>query len=150
MFPLIHMCAGGPLGATAAFRRARRDHLTARGATRARPRHLGHVAALFWRPARLRTIRLDAVVGTVDATSDFDACFRPATDRVARRWQSIARGQHEGRPLPPIAAVERPDGFYVIDGRHRVSVARALGQDVIDAWVSPSAALPPGGSRPEP
>ncbi|MEA2291204.1 MAG: hypothetical protein QOF17_224 [Solirubrobacteraceae bacterium] len=127
-----------PTGARAAFRRARR------GSTPARPRHLGGVTALLWRPARLRTIPLDAVVGTVDPTSDFDACFRPASDRVASRWLSIARRQQEGRSLPPIAAVERPDGFYVMDGRHRVSVARAFDQAAIEAWVSPSAALRAG------
>jgi hypothetical protein len=27
------------------------------------------------------------------------------------------------------------DGYYVEDGRHRVSVARAIGQRDIDAWV---------------
>jgi hypothetical protein len=34
--------------------------------------------------------------------------------------------------------IERPDGYYVLDGRHRVSVARALGQRDIDAWTSPA------------
>jgi hypothetical protein len=147
MFPLVDMSAAGPLGASApsgawaAFRRARRR------STRTRPRHLVDVATLVWRPARPRTIPLDAIVGTVDPTSDFDACFRPASDRVARRWQSIARGHADGRPLPPITAIERPDGFYVMDGRHRVSVARALGQDSIDASVSPSTAIPRASSH---
>jgi ParB-like chromosome segregation protein Spo0J len=27
------------------------------------------------------------------------------------------------------------DGFYVLDGRHRVSVARALGHDEIEALI---------------
>ena len=76
-------------------------------------------------------------MGTVEPTADFEADFRPATDRVSGRWQSIARAQRDGRPLPPIAVIERPDGYYVLDGRHRVSVARALGHDHIDAWVSP-------------
>ncbi|MDX6724787.1 MAG: ParB/Sulfiredoxin domain, partial [Solirubrobacteraceae bacterium] len=49
--------------------------------------------------------------------------------------------------LPPIAVVERPDGYYVIDGRHRVSVARALGDDAIDAWATPA---PPGPPAPAP
>ena len=77
-------------------------------------------------------------MGTVDATADFDAGFRPATDRVAARWQSIARAHRQGRPLPAISVLERPDGFYVLDGRHRVSVARALGHADIDAWTSPA------------
>ena len=143
-------------GPRADFRRARRRHvaartrrrLTARRPSRTRPPDLGDVAALFWRPARRRSIPLDAIVGTVDATADFDAAFRPATERVSSRWQSIARAHRDGRTLPPIAVIERPDGYYVLDGRHRVSVARALGHRVIDAWVSPAA--PASYPRPMP
>ena len=89
-----------------------------------------------------RRFPLDAIVGTVDATADFDAEFRPSTDRLSTRWQRVASAHHTGRPLPPIAVVERPDGYYVLDGRHRVSVARALGQHDIDAWASPSPGAP--------
>ena len=133
------------MAARADFQRARRGglaartrrRLTARRRSLTRPRNLGDVAALAWRPARLRSIPLDAIVGTVDPTADFDANFRPATDRVASRWQRVARAHRDGRPLPPIDVIERPDGYYVLDGRHRVSVARALGNDRIDAWASP-------------
>jgi hypothetical protein len=138
-------------GARADFERARRGYLAARAGgllkarrlTRTRPRDLGHVAALFWRSARLRSIPLEAIVGTVDATTDFDAGFRPATERISRRWQSVASAHRAGRALPPISVVERPDGFYVLDGRHRVSVARALGQTTIEAWASPPAPVAP-------
>jgi len=80
-------------------------------------------------------IPLRAIVGTVDATNDFDAEFRPATNRVADRWQRVALAHRRGHALPPITVIERPDGYYVIDGRHRVSVARALGQTDIEARV---------------
>src|SRR5690349_12202045 len=81
------------------FRRARRAHLsartsrwlTARRPSPMRPRDLADVAALAWRTPRLRPIPLEAIVGTVDAAVDFDAGFRPATDRIATRWESIAR-----------------------------------------------------------
>jgi hypothetical protein len=133
-----------PADARADFARARRGNRFAgarRGLTRrpsqTRPRHLGDVAALAWRPARLREIPLEAIVGTVEATADFDAHLRPATDRVSRRWQRVARALRAGHPLPPIAVIERPEGYYVLDGRHRVSVARQLGHRVIDAWTSP-------------
>ena len=67
---------------------------------------------------------------------DFDASFSPARERVAPRWQSIARAHHDGHTLPPIKVIELPDGYYVVDGRHRVSVARALGHAEIEAWTS--------------
>ncbi len=137
-------------GARADFQRARRRPVAARGRRRltarrpspSRPRDLGDVAALFWRPARLRSIPLEAIVGTVDATADFDADFRPTTDRVSSRWQRIARAHRDGRSLPPVAVIERPDGYYILDGRHRVSVARALGHREIDAWAGTGPARP--------
>ena len=133
-------------GARADFERARRSYLAARAArafagrrlSRTRPRDLGDVSALYWGSARRRSIPLHAIVGTVDATTDFDAGFRPAAGRVAPRWESVARAHRTGRALPPISVIERPDGYYVLDGRHRVSVARALGHDRIDAWASQS------------
>src|SRR4051794_33322727 len=134
------------------FQRARRAYLfartsrwlTTRRPSRTRPRNLGDVAALSWRTPQLRPIPLEAIVGTVDAAIDFDAGFRPATDRLAPRWESIARAHRDGRSLPPISVLERPDGYYVLDGRHRVSVARALGHGDIDAWTSPAGpAAPP-------
>jgi len=123
--------------AYADFRRARRGHLVARARRRlrrTRPRDLAHTVALYWQPARRRAIPLAAIVGTVEATADFDASFRPASERVASRWLSVARAYHDGRSLPPIDVVELKDGYYILDGRHRVSVARALGQPEIEAW----------------
>jgi hypothetical protein len=131
--------------AEADFRRARRGHLSARARRRlrqTRPRDLADADSLHWQPARRRAIPLAAIVGTVEATADFDACFRPARDRVAARWRSIARAHHDGRPLPPIDVVELRDGYYVLDGRHRVSVARALGHDEIEAWARPAGDRP--------
>src|SRR5215210_1474055 len=124
------------------FQRARRRYLlvrvtrclTARRPSRTRPRDLGDAAAVSWRTPSLQAIPLEAIVGTVDATAAFDASFRPATDRIASRWERIARTHREGRPVPPISVLARPDGYYVLDGRHRVSVARALGHADINAW----------------
>jgi hypothetical protein len=140
--------------ARADFERARRAQIAARAlgcllprrTRRTHPRALDAVRALAWTSGSLRVIALDAIVGTVDATADFDARFRPTNNRLATRWQRIALAHRHGRPLPPITAIEHADGYYVIDGRHRVSVARALGHRDIEAWVSPT--LPTAGHRP--
>jgi hypothetical protein len=125
------------------FGRARRSRLTAqvghgitgRRARERRPRWLLAPAALGAGTARLEVVTLDSIVGTVEARTDFDARFRPASNRIRRRWQRIALAHRTGRSLPPITLVRRPDGHYVIDGCHRVSVARALGHRDIEAWV---------------
>jgi len=132
--------------ARADFHRARRAEIMARALHRLAPRRGGRTAppaldgvrALSWTGRDLRVIPLGAIVGTVDVTTDFDADFRPTANRVADRWQRIALAHRRGHALPPIVVIERADGFYVVDGRHRVSVARALGQTEIEAWVGHS------------
>ena len=132
------------IDARADFERARRAEILARAlhrlarrrGARAVPPTLDGVPAVSWTGRDLRVIALQAIVGTVDATTDFDAGFRPATNRIADRWRRVALAHRRGHALPPITVIERPDGFYVIDGRHRVSVARALGQTDIEARVA--------------
>ena len=125
------------------FLRARRAQLAARtvrwlsgGRRRSRvPRTLG-VDSVPRRAARLEVIPLDAIVGTVELAPGFDARFRPASEHVRARWERVALAHRKGIALPPIEVLEREDGYYVVDGRHRVSVARALGHRDIEARVS--------------
>jgi hypothetical protein len=131
------------IDARADFERARRAEILARALHRLAPRRgardalptLEGIRVLSWTGRDLRVIPLMAIIGTVDATTDFDAGFRPATNRIAARWQRVALAHRRGHALPPITVTERSDGYYVIDGRHRVSVARALGQTDIEARV---------------
>ena len=84
----------------------------------------------------LQTIPLDSVVGTVDRTRDFDRGFRPTTPRVRGRWQRIAAAQRRGEAFPPISVFRIGDLHFVRDGHHRVSVAKSLGREDIDAYVT--------------
>jgi hypothetical protein len=84
----------------------------------------------------LQTIPLDSVVGTVDRTRDFDRGFRPTTPRVRGRWQRIAAAQRRGEAFPPISVYRVGDLHFVRDGHHRVSVAKSLGREDIDAYVT--------------
>ena len=125
------------------FARARRAAQVARAARwfgrRRRRRVLRTLTSTDWLPEgapQARVIPLAEIVGTVDATISFDADFRPATELVRARWERIALAHHRGIAPPPIDVLQRPDGYYVVDGRHRVSVARALGHRDIDARVT--------------
>ncbi len=83
----------------------------------------------------LQIVPLDAIVGTVDRAADFDRGFRPTSPRLRSRWERIAAAQRRGESLPPISLYRVGDLFFVRDGHHRVSVAKSLGRDDIDAYV---------------
>lgn len=124
------------------FLRARRAALVALAGRRLvgrrpnHPRALADAALLPTGVARLEVISLRSIVGTAEPTSHFDARFRPTSEIVRPRWERVALAHRQGIPLPPIAVLEGPDGHYVVDGRHRVSVALARGWRDIDAWVT--------------
>ena len=84
----------------------------------------------------LQDVLLDSIVGTVDRRKDFDRGFRPTSQRTRPRWERIAMAQRRGESMPPISLYRIGDLHFVRDGHHRVSVARALGRDRIDAYVT--------------
>jgi hypothetical protein len=97
------------------------------------------VEALGWRGERglgLHVIPLDSIVGTVDRSREFDRSFRPTSRRLRRRWEGIAKAMRSGEAMPPIDVYRIGDLHFVRDGHHRVSVARQLGLDVIEARVA--------------
>ncbi len=84
----------------------------------------------------LQSIRLDTIVGTLDARRDFDRRFRPASNRLRSRWVHLALAQRRGAALPPIEVYRVGGCHFVEDGHHRVSIARATRQAMIDAYVT--------------
>lgn len=83
----------------------------------------------------LMVIDLDTIVGSVDRRQDFDRSFRPRTARVRPRWERIAAAHRRGEAMPPIDVYRVGPLHFVRDGHHRVSVARELGLDKIEAHV---------------
>jgi hypothetical protein len=84
----------------------------------------------------IQLVPLDLVVGTVDRTTGFDREFRPTSSRVRGRWERIAAAMRRGDELPPILLYKIGEVYFVRDGHHRVSVARALGVAQLDAFVT--------------
>lgn len=83
-----------------------------------------------------KVIPLDAIVGSVDKVKDFDRRFRPTSARSRERWERLARASRTGEVIPPIDVYQVGDYYFVSDGHHRVSVARAMGVDLIEARVT--------------
>ena len=85
----------------------------------------------------IQTIALDTIVGSVDRrVGEFDRAFRPVSPQLRGRWERIAAARRRGEPMPPIEVYRIGELHFVVDGHHRVSVARQLGHDVIDAYVT--------------
>jgi hypothetical protein len=86
--------------------------------------------------AGLQVVPLDAIVGTVDRSADFDRGLRPTSTRLRSRWERIATAQRRGEALPPVSLYKVGGLYFVRDGHHRVSVAKSLGRKDIDAYVT--------------
>lgn len=88
------------------------------------------------KPPKLEEIPLDAIVGSVDRYSDFTRSFLPKDAADAGRWAGVKVAVTDLKGLPPIEVYQIGDVYFVEDGNHRVSVARELGQDSIQAYVT--------------
>lgn len=84
----------------------------------------------------LQVVCLDKIVGSAGRYHDFDRAFFPRHPHLKDRWMSINKAYYKQRTLPPVELVKIGEVYFVSDGNHRVSVARARGQEFIDAYVS--------------
>lgn len=84
----------------------------------------------------LKDIPLDAIVGSVDRYTDFTRRFYPRQDSDQRRWARIEMQATGMEGLPPIEVYQIGEAYFVIDGNHRVSVARQLDNSHIEAYVT--------------
>jgi len=75
------------------------------------------------------------ICGSESRSTDFDRDFNPLQDRTRDRWLGIAAARQRGRCLPPVTLIQIGDRYFVRDGHHRISVAKALGQKAIEATV---------------
>jgi len=88
------------------------------------------------RYAGRETVLLDEIVGSEGRTEDFDRKFYPVSERNRDRWLSVLSARMHGVSLPLVSLVKVGDQYIVVDGHHRISVARALGEVFIDADVT--------------
>jgi hypothetical protein len=93
----------------------------------------GH--AVSRRDAGLQAVPIDCISGSEGRACDFDSEFNPLRDSTRDRWLGIASAMQRGRVLPPVILIQVGDRYFVRDGHHRISVARALGRETIEARV---------------
>jgi len=86
----------------------------------------------------LQDIPLKNVVGSTGRYEDFTRHFLPRTGdrRDKERWRKIYTLAVTGKGFPPIDVYKIDQVYFVKDGNHRVSVARELGWETIQANVT--------------
>lgn len=99
----------------------------------------------------LRSVPLDAIVGTMRQPSQNSSDFLPLPklrgENWRGRWQRITRATDRLAVLPPVDLMQIGEEYYVADGHNRVAAARLNGAIEIDADVTQL--LVPGVTRPE-
>lgn len=82
----------------------------------------------------LHNIPVVQIRGSVGRYRDFTVHFSPRNQDLRERWRRVyALAYYRG--FPPIEAYEVGEAYFVVDGNHRVSVARALNYETIEAYI---------------
>lgn len=84
----------------------------------------------------VHAIEIDKIVGSLGRYFDFTENLLPKRDSVTARYNDIKNIMESGGILPPIQVYQVLDNYFVIDGHHRVTVAKnELKAKYIDAEV---------------
>ena len=111
-------------------RLTRREHLLvplALAITTNRIHHASHCG--------VQSVPIGKIQGSENRSHDFDAEFRPLKAESRERWVNIAVAHERDELLPAVDLIQIDDIYFVRDGHHRISVARMIGQQEIDANV---------------
>lgn len=87
----------------------------------------------IWRG--VKTVEIAKITGSLNRYHEFDRAFLPKQDNTAVRWQRVNRAFYDDVSLPAVVLYKVGEVYFVVDGHHRVSVAREQGQSYIDADV---------------
>jgi|DewCreStandDraft_1066081.scaffolds.fasta_scaffold01677_15 hypothetical protein len=95
-----------------------------------------HLKTLEERPRGTQLIPIDQIVGSVGRYRDFTREFLPRRGANRERWKQLDVAINRLQDIPPIEVYKIGDVYFVKDGNHRVSVARANGFTHIEAIVT--------------
>jgi hypothetical protein len=83
----------------------------------------------------IQDVPLDRIVGTVQREREFNRAFLPREEQLRERWEDLEDLALGARGFPTVELYRVGDVDFVVDGHHRVSVARAQGAPTIEARV---------------
>lgn len=84
----------------------------------------------------LQEVPIEAIIGSVGRYNDFTRSFLPRQEVDEQRWARVMAATQDLAGVPPIEVYQIGQGYFVLDGNHRVSVARQLGNKYIQAYVT--------------
>jgi len=83
----------------------------------------------------IQTVSVKQIAGSLNRYHQFDRAFLPTQTQTAERWQRVNLAFYTDVSLPPVVLYKVGEVYFVVDGHHRVSVAREQGQIDIEAEV---------------
>jgi nucleotide-binding universal stress UspA family protein len=83
----------------------------------------------------IRSIPIRSIVGSVGRYTDFTRTFLPLQQEDEQRWARVKTAVSTVS-FPPIEVYKVGEVYFVLDGNHRVSIARQEGMESIDAYVT--------------
>ena len=85
-----------------------------------------------------RTVEVARIIGSVGRPAELGADFRPLkqNDDDDNRHKRLLQGIERGASIPPVELYKLGYGYYVLDGHHRVAIAKQQRQLWIDAIVT--------------
>ena len=82
-----------------------------------------------------KTVHIEQIVGCEGRAKDFNHSFCPRREFLRHRWCKVDTAYCDGVILPPVKLLELGGLYFVRDGNHRISIARAHRVAFIDAEV---------------
>ncbi|MDR2479784.1 MAG: transcriptional regulator [Treponema sp.] len=82
-----------------------------------------------------QTVPIQLIIGSEGRYRDFNKYFLPKSEHLRSRWERVDEAHLKDVILPPIQLYEIGGMYFVRDGNHRVSVAKAQNVEFIDAEV---------------
>ncbi len=95
-----------------------------------------HIKAQESHDRGLQRIPLDAIVGSVGRYAEFTRDFLPRGGSSRVRWARVKSAYKNLEDMPPIQVYQIGEVYFVLDGNHRVSIARERGATDIRAYVT--------------
>ncbi|MFW6137896.1 MAG: transcriptional regulator [Spirochaetota bacterium] len=83
----------------------------------------------------IKSVEISRIVGSEGRYAEFNRMFLPRHKGLRSRWINLYQAFVKNEAVPPVKLYELGGVYFVLDGNHRVSVARALGLEYFEAEV---------------